>query len=250
MYVALVTAYVVLTIMVLIVLLMVLGVHLSNSLRWAMLIGWIAVCGSGIFFVERFIAPVWPPYRRPIRSEEERLTALMEDVQSRVGSQMRVRFLIHGDDKKATGSIGFRTVVVQSGSLLEASDGEFQGILAHELGHLRDGDRVLEAAFVTAGFLAQAFRLACRAMRKSFMISPVAGLFLSVILSPLLIGLLIFFLLDVVFRAVLWCLRPWIEYRQDCLAFRAGFGNGLRAWLERTGLAVHVRRIRRLEKMK
>jgi Zn-dependent protease with chaperone function len=250
MHVALVLAYVFVTIVILIVLLLVLGVCMSNVARWVMLVGWIALCAGGAFVAERLIVPILPGYRLPIQSEEDRLVALMEDVQARVGSRMRIRFLIHGDPKKPTGSIGYRTVVVQSGSLLEASDGEFQGVLAHELGHLRDGDRALEAAFVTAGLWAQVFRWGCLAVRKGFMISTMAGLLLLGVMMPLLAAASLFYLLDGVFRAIRWGLRPWLEYRQDAFACRAGFGDGLRAWLVRSGLSAHVGRIRRLEKMK
>jgi hypothetical protein len=250
MHVALVLAYVFVTIVILIVLLLVLGIRMSNVVRWVILVGWIVLCAGGVFVAERLIVPFLPGYRLPIRSEEDRLVALMEDVQNRTGSGLRIRFLIHGDPKKQTGSIGYRTIVVQSGSMLEASDGEFQGALAHELGHLRDGDRVLEAAFMTAGLWAQVFRWGCLAVRKGFMISTMAGLLFLGVMMPLLAALSLFFLLDCVFRPIRWGLRPWIEYRQDAFASRAGFGDGLRAWLVRSGLAAHVQRIRRLEKMK
>ena len=199
--------------------------------------------------VERLWPLFSPVYRRPILAEEERLNLLMGEVQHRVGSRMRIRFLVCGDAEMPTRSLGYRTVVIQSGVLPLVSDGELRGILAHELGHLRDGDRVMEAAFVTTGLLARLFRWGCWLIGWGFRFSFMVGLFLMAVLFLLLIGLLPFFLLDGIFRVLRWGLRWQIDYRQDAFAFRVGCGDGLQAWLVRSGLAANARRIRRLEKM-
>jgi Zn-dependent protease with chaperone function len=234
---------------IVVVLLIVFGVRLSDPVRWVILVGWIAICLGGVFVAERLIPFVWPGYRRPIWAEEERLVSLMDEVQHRVGSKMRIRFVICGEAERPTGSFGYRTVLIQSGSLWLVSDGELKGVLAHELGHLRDGDRVMEAAFVSAGVLAQAFRWWCRFVRRGFGSSRMFGLLLMAATFLLLWVLLPFFLLDGVFRLVAWGLRRQIELREDRFAFRAGCGEGLKAWLMRSGLAANVSRIRRLEKM-
>jgi hypothetical protein len=61
--------------------------------------------------------------------------------------------------------------------------------------------------------------------------------------------LLFFYLLDVIFRGLKWGLAREGEYRQDSYAVRSGCGDGLRAWLEKSGVAANVDRIRRLEKL-
>lgn len=239
-----------LTIMILLVLLIVIGMRIPDFVRWLMLVGWFVICFGGVWVVERLSWLFWPGCRRPILAEEDRLNSLMGEVQRRVGSKMRIRFLICGEAERPTGSLGYRTVLVQSGMLPLASDGELRGVLAHELGHLRDGDRVMEAAFVTAGLPARLFRWGCWSIRWGFRSSIVVGLLMSGVLILVLMGLLPFFLLDGVFRAFRWMLRRQIDYRQDAFAFRAGCGDGLRAWLMQSGLAANVCRIRRLEKMK
>jgi Zn-dependent protease with chaperone function len=246
----LVLAYVFLTIVILLVVLIVAGVRIADFGRWMILVGWIAICPGGVVLVERLWPLFSPVYRRPILAEEERLNLLMGEVQHRVGSRMRIRFLVCGDAEMPTRSLGYRTVVIQSGVLPLVSDGELRGILAHELGHLRDGDRVMEAAWFTAGLLARLFRGVCLLIGRGFGVSIVAGLLLAGVLFLVLIGLLPFFLLDGVVRAFRWGLRRQIDYRQDAFAFRAGCGDGLRAWLMRSGLAANASRIRRLEKMK
>jgi Zn-dependent protease with chaperone function len=246
----LVLVHVFFTIMFLLVVLIVMGVRIADFVRWVILAGWFAICLGGVVLVERLRPLFSPVYRRPILAEEERLNSLMGEVQRRVGSKMRIRFLICGEAEKPTWSLGYRTVVIQSGMLALASDGELLGILAHELGHLRDGDRVMAAAFETAGLPARVFRWGGWLIRRGFRISIVVGLLLLGVLFIVLIGLLPFFLMDGVFRAFRWGLRRQIDYRQDAFAFRAGCGDGLRAWLVRSGLAANVSRIRRLEKMK
>ena len=164
--------------------------------------------------------------------------------------EIGVRFLIRSDAEKRDASLGYRTILIQSGTLPLASGGELRGILAHELGHLKDGDRVMEAAFYTAGLLARPFHLGCRLIRRGFRVSAVAGLLMLGMLFLLVLGLLPFVLLDGVFRVLRWGLRRQIDYRQDGFAFKVGYGDGLRAWLARSGLAANASRIRRLEKMK
>jgi Zn-dependent protease with chaperone function len=248
-YAALVLAYVVVTIMILLVVLIVVGVRIPDPVRWLILTGWIGLCVGGVVLAER-LWPLFSSDRMPILEEEERLNSLMGEVQGRVGSKMRIRFLIRGDAKARNGSLGYRTILIQSGTLPLASDGELRGILAHELGHLRDGDRVMEAAFLMAGLPSLLFRWGCRLIRWGFRVSIVVGLLLLGVLFPVLVGLLPFFLLDGVFRVLRWGLSRQIDYRQDGFAFRVGCGDGLRAWLARSGLATNVQRIRRLEKMK
>ncbi|HUB61622.1 MAG TPA: M48 family metalloprotease [Puia sp.] len=245
----LVLVYVVMTSVTLVVLLIVAGVHLSDGVRLAIFAGWIAICLGGVFLAERLIPFVWPGYRRPILAEEERLDSLMREVQRRTGSKMRIRFVICGDAERPTQSLGYRTVVIQSGSLPLVSDGELKGILAHELGHLRDGDRVMEAAFVTAGLFSAVFRWWCRLVRPRFGSSVILRLLLMLAIFLLALVLLPFYLVDGVFRLIAGVLRRQIEYRQDRFAFKAGFGDGLRVWLTKSGLAAQVSRIRRLEKM-
>jgi hypothetical protein len=165
------------------------------------------------------------------------------------GKVQEIRFLIRNDPRRTDGSFGSRTIIVSSGTLLLASDEELRGILAHELGHLRDGDRILEAAFRCSGVLALGFRLSCRLIRRGFRLNIAGGLLLLALLSPVLIFLLFFFCLDSVIRILHWGLLKLGDLRQDSFAFRSGCGDGLRMWLIRSGLAANVSRIRRLEKM-
>jgi len=249
MHVLLVFGYVFLTIMIVIVLLMVFGVRMAGWVRWVMMVGWFVICFGGVWVVEVLGSVLLPDCRRPILAEEEKLVSLMSEVRGRADLHRQIRFLIRGGAKACNGSLGYGTILIQSGTLPLASDGELRGILAHELGHLRDGDRVMEAAFVTTGLLARLFRWGCWLIGWGFRFSFVVGLFLMAVLFLLLIGLLPFFLLDRVLRVLRWGLRWQIDYRQDAFAFRVGCGDGLRAWLVRSGLAANARRIRRLEKM-
>jgi hypothetical protein len=238
--------------MVVIVLSVLFGLRMANGLRWVMLVGWFAVCFGGIVVMEWMGLSVGQGCRRPIGSEEERLAGVMEDVEARIRprpSGTAVQFFIRSDAERGNGSFGYRTIIISSGTLLSASDEELRGILAHELGHLRDGDRILEAAFFCSGVIARGFRVGWRVIRGGFRQSIAGGLLLLALLSPVVLPLFFFFLIDSVFRVVIWGLLRIGDFRQDCYSVRVGYGKGLRDWLEKSGLAANVNRIRRLEKM-
>lgn len=160
-----------------------------------------------------------------------------------------MRFLIRSAERMPDGSGGLRTILISSGTFMLASDEELLGILAHELGHLLDGDRIWEAAAFFPGVLGLAFKQACRLIRRGFRMNMAGGLLLFVLLSPVLLFLLLFFCMDAVFRGLNGALTTVGDFRQDRFALRCRCGKGLRDWLEKTGLAANVSRIRRLEKM-
>ncbi|HEV3414677.1 MAG TPA: M48 family metalloprotease [Puia sp.] len=250
-HILLVVGYVFVTIMIVIVLLVVFGVRMANWVRWMMIVGWFGVCFGGVVLVEWLGLSPGKGCRRPISSEEERLSKLLKEVWRRIGSEGKreMQFLILSASDRRDGSLGLRTIMISSGTLILASDEELRGILAHELGHLRDGDRILEAASLASGMLALGFRLGCRLIRRGFRLNWTAGLLLLALLSPVLLSLWFFFCVDLVFRGLEWVLVKLGDVRQDCFAARSGCGKGLRDWLEKSGLAVNVSRIRRLEKM-
>jgi Zn-dependent protease with chaperone function len=236
--------------MMVIVLLVVFGVRMSNWVRWMMGVGWFGISFGGVAVVEWMGLSLGLGCRRPIRAEEDRLSELVREVRKHgIPQKSEVRFLIRNDAKRPDGSFGFRTIIISSGTLVLASDDELRGILAHELGHLHDGDRILEAASRCSGLLASGFRLCCRLIRRGLRISVAGGLLLMALLSPILLSLLFFFCLDSVFRGMNWGLVKLGDVRQDYFAFRSGCGDGLRTWLIRSGLGANVSRIRRLEKM-
>ena len=153
LHVLLVLAYVFVTIVFIIVLLVVCRISLAPWVRWLLLAGWFAVCFGGVILIESLGLLTGQGCRRPVRSEEDRLSALMDDVQERIRSKenaflkmdatyggTEMRFFIRTDPKRGDGSFGRRTIIISSGTLMMASDEELRGILAHEMGHLRDGD--------------------------------------------------------------------------------------------------------------
>jgi hypothetical protein len=248
-----VLGYVFATILMTIVSLVVFGVRIPNGVRWMMMVGWFAICFGSAFLLERMGLFCWPGCRRPIKSEEERLSELMVDVRKRMNSTDKagpeVRFLIGSDAKRQDGSWGSRTIIVGSGTFKLASDEELRGILAHEFGHLLDGDRILAMAFFCSGVLARGFRLSWQLIRRGFRLSVAGGFVLFALLSPVLLSLFFFFCMDSVFSGLIWGLERSADFRQDCRTVRSGCGRGLRDWLEKSGLAANVDRIRRLEKM-
>lgn len=289
LHILLVFGYVLVTIMIAIVWMVVVGIRMANWARWLMVVGWFGVCFGGVVLAEWMGLFVGRGCRKPIRSEEERLSRLMDEVWKRTATGSRdeskreikprwsfgrpigfetkgwsepekervavpvkdqeMRFFILSAPDSRDRSLGFRTIMISSGTFILASDEELLGILAHELGHLLDGDRIWEAAAFFPGILGLAFKRACRLIRRGFRMNMPGGFLLFVLLSPVLLFLLLFFCMDVVFRGLNGALATVGDFRQDRFAVRCGCGKGLRDWLEKTGLTANVSRIRRLEKM-
>lgn len=228
---------------------LVFGWRLSENVRWLIVGGWVAVCFGKPWVAERFWRLWRPSWRRPILAEEDQLKAAMREVMKSADCRLRARFLIEGDPARHTRLIGYRTILIQSGSLQWATDDELRGMLAYELGHLRDGDSALEEAFRTAGvfsyFLGFLWHCVWRVFRSVWLV----GILMLFFLSPVFLTLSGLYLLDIFFRLLRRMIRQWIVYRQDAFAFRAGYGDGLRGWLEKSGLAANVERIRRLERL-
>src|SRR5579863_2757221 len=196
----LVVGYVLITIMIVIVLMLLFGVRMANWTRWVMVVAWFGMCFGGVVLLEWMGLSPGPGCRKPISSEEDRLSGLMQEI--RKGKEMR--FLILSAPEKRDRSFGLRTIVISSGTLALASDDELRGILADELGHLRDGDRILEAAFRCSGVLALGFRFSCRLIRRGFRLTRIGGLLLVAMLSPVLLSLWLFFCIDLIFRGLNW----------------------------------------------
>src|SRR6185312_13420119 len=217
-----------------IVLLVVCGGRLSNAFRWELLVGWAGVCLGKIWLAENLYRLM--PGRLPVLAEEERLETAMREVSVRAGSTLRVRILIGKEPEQRDGSVGYHTIVVPSAALQWASEGELRAFLAHELGHIRDGDRALREVFHMTQPATTGFRLGRGLIRRLFRFWSPGAMVLTLFLLPLGFLLLPSFLWERSFGLLLTGLRRWDDFRQDAFAFRAGYGEGLRAWLERSGL--------------
>ena len=260
------------------------GVHLSNAAGWWIVAGWVALCyGSGyvIAGVRMFL---YSTYRKPILREELRLAPAMDELLQQAGTNRRVRVWIEASREWNAHATGLHTIAITDGLLGGVSPSELRGVLAHELGHLLSGDTIAAAAFLTAGLLPQGmfwvYHIGARMVRVSVTRNNLLGgavvllvlgylLYLIHLLKavvPVILFVVVFSVLNRIFR---WCrllLMRLAEYRQDVFAFRLGHGEGLVRALEKLAAAdepvvnryyivmhsshpVIYNRIRRLEKM-
>ncbi|MGB9792592.1 MAG: M48 family metalloprotease [Thermacetogeniaceae bacterium] len=87
--------------------------------------------------------------RRPLPAEEEKLRPAFERVLKRCGLADAPELFVTHDSFPNAFAMGQKTVAVTLGLLQQATPDELEGVLAHEIGHLRNGDtKVLLAAFV------------------------------------------------------------------------------------------------------
>jgi Zn-dependent protease with chaperone function len=202
----------------------------------------------------------------------------------KAGSRRRVRVWIDESRELNAHATGFHSIAITRGLLDELSPVELRGVLAHELGHLLSGDTIVATAFLTAGLLPKAVFAVCRvgvfvlrsAMVRVNLIAGVISLFVIALLLdrahllkavvPVLLFVLLFMVLNRVFKFFALLLGRLAEYRQDAFAFQLGYGDGLRRALARLAASAEMpvstyyivmhsthpvifKRIRRLEKM-
>jgi heat shock protein HtpX len=94
--------------------------------------------------------------RRPIRSEEMQFGPIFDQVCQRAGiaaGQFELRVC---EDKFPNAfALGNSTVAVSRGLLIGGSDDEIRGVLAHELGHIHNGDSVRTKIFCIVSMVGQ-----------------------------------------------------------------------------------------------
>jgi heat shock protein HtpX len=142
-------------------------------------------------------------------------------------------------------------IAVSKELLNRLTEDELKGVLAHELGHLISKDTMIAWAFVTAGDLPGMLRRVCSMVWRGYRIlrlfvGMLIGLLLLVLVLLFLFKpfavlpvmafvflLLLFWLLDRLFRWLRLILSRKGEYRQDAFAHRLGYGPGLREALKK-----------------
>jgi heat shock protein HtpX len=281
----LVLLYVLLTIFTFLIVLVVSGLHLSNTGGWWIIVGWVALCYGSASVRAGVRTFLFSNYRKPVRREEQRLQPAMDELLRQSGTNRRVRVWIEASGDYNAYATGLHTIAITDGLLQALSPSELRGVLAHELGHLLSGDTIGAAAFSTAGLLPQSvfrvYRIGAGIVRAVFVNSRsllggvvailVLGYgFYRIHLLNAVVPVILFVLFFGILNRAFYFFRLWLmrlaEYRQDAFAFRMGHGEGLVSALEKLAatdeptvnryyIVMHsshpviYNRIRRLEKM-
>jgi STE24 endopeptidase len=245
---ALVLLYVLLTIFAFEVVLSISGWRLSVVVQWWMIVGWVGVCFGSAYVWAGVFTFLHSGYRKPLRGEEARLSPAIEELLQKAGSRRRVRVWIDESRELNAHATGFHSIAITRGLLDELSPVELRGVLAHELGHLLSGDTIVATAFLTAGLLPKAVFAVCRvgvfvlrsAMVRVNLIAGVISLFVIGLLLdrahllkavvPVLLFVLLFMVLNRVFKFFALLLGRLAEYRQDAFAFQLGCEGRWRGW--------------------
>ncbi|HEV9038155.1 MAG TPA: M48 family metalloprotease [Puia sp.] len=242
----LVLFYVLLTIFAFLTVLVVSGLHLSNTRGWWIVAGWVALCYGSASVRAGVRTFLFSNYRKPVLREEQKLHPAMEELLRQAGTNRRVRVWIEASGGYNAYATGLHTIAITDGLLAALSPSELRGVLAHELGHLLSGDTIGAAAFSTAGLLPQGvfriFRIGAGIVRGAFagMGTLLGGIIVILVLGyglyrihllnavvPVILFVLFFGILNRIFYFFrLWLMRL-AEYRQDAFAFRMGHGEGL-----------------------
>lgn len=262
----LVTLYVVLTIFCLLLVLVIAGVKISDRTAWLIMMGWVVLCFSSAYLFTDVLLFFGSRIRKPIRAEAEKLEMAFTSVQERAGYTKKVKLRVQESTDWNAFATGTRTIAVTKGVLAEASDDELKGLLAHELGHLMSYDTIVGSAYWIAGYLPSIVRWVYRRIaaivmsgfRQRVLVQTNQGImkagrfnllsgivwlvivvaifyFLHILqaIVAIVFFVVVFGILNVIFRWLTLVLARFSEYRQDAFAARLGFGKGLRDMLEK-----------------
>ena len=275
------------------------GFRYPLYIQWLVVLGWVFCCFGSAYVRAGAYLFLHSRFRQPLLAEEERLYPALEELLEKADSGRRVRIWIDESREMNAYATGYHTIAISRPLLERLSPGELRGVLAHELGHLLSGDTAVAAAFATAGLLPQAvyvvYRIGAAIVRRAFLtagsvqtsrgairvnrVNIVGGVVVLLLLGyllkrvhllkaviPVLLFVLLFAVLNRIFRLLALLLSRLAEYRQDAFAYRLGYGDGLRRALlklansgeppvNRYFIVMHsthpviYNRIRRLEKL-
>jgi Zn-dependent protease with chaperone function len=246
---ALVFLYILLTILGLLLVLILSGIHIAGLTRWLIVAGWIVYCSSSAWLFTD-LNLYFSQVRLPIRSEEERMISAFTTVSKNAGSHPQIRLRVIESDEWNAFAIGVRTIAISKAMLRDLSPNELEGVMAHELGHIISYDTIIAAAYVQARFLtygitivfrwiAGVLTFGFRKQRRPRLSHGVIWLVFAAILLyylhflPLTLFVITFAILNRIFRLFDLLLSRLTEYRQDAFAHRLGFGKDLRDVLEK-----------------
>jgi heat shock protein HtpX len=222
------------------------GIHLSENGKGLLIIGWIGFCFISYRFLAAYNLFRQLPVRKPIIHEEQRLEKLLAQVfaKSKSAKKIHIRLRISEQTELNAFAMGRRTIAISKGLMERFSDELILGILAHELGHLEDGDTMTGTGYYMARQLPFPFYppLKKKGERVPF---PRRVLDLLYILLFGFMGIhaifhhqnllfLAVFLTWILYRKIQWAFdflfriaARSIEFRQDAYAHKLGFGKEL-----------------------
>lgn len=237
------------------------GFRYPLYIQWLVVLGWVFFCFGSAYVRAGLSMFLHSRFRRPLQAEEQRLYPALEELMEKADSGRRVTVWIDESQELNACALGYHTVAISRPLLERLSPGELRGVLAHELGHLLSGDTAVAAAFATAGLLPQAvngvYRVGAVIVRRAFFtaatvqtsrgamrvsrVNILGGAIVLVVLGyllnrihllkaviPVILFVLLFAVLNRIFRFLALLLCRLAEYRQDAFAFRLGYGDGLR----------------------
>jgi heat shock protein HtpX len=242
------------------------GVKISDKMAWLIMMGWVVLCFSSAYLFTGVSLFFGARLRKPMQAEEERLEKAFRSVQERAGYKKKVRLRIQESADWNAFATGTRTIAITKGLLAGVTDDELKGLLAHELGHLASYDTIVSSAYWMAGYLPSIVRWVYRwiaaivmggfkesvpvrtnrGVMKASRFNPLSGITWMVIVIAIFYSLhivqaivaivlfvVLFGILNLLFRWLTLVLARFSEYRQDTFAAQLGFGKGLRDTLEK-----------------
>lgn len=244
LHIGLVTSYVLITGLCFLMLLAFSGVYISWSTLFVSMTAWLLLCFLSVYIRGPLYLFFQGHLRMPILEEETRLQDCLQEVQRTANHHQNFHLRIIETESRTAIACNNNIVAVSKSLLSSLTDEELKGVLAHETGHLISKDTTVSWAFVTAGDLPQLVRAVSKLMipfLRRLIVLILLTFFILFLFKPLLllpciafiIFLVIFNLLDRLFRWLRSILSRYCEYKQDAYAHQLGYGKGLRDALKK-----------------
>ncbi|WP_164553435.1 M48 family metalloprotease [Brevibacillus marinus] len=197
--------------------------------------------------VGEFLLRLQTGARKAIGREEKRIRPLLDELCKR--ANIREPLMIYVYDTQEINAYAFtrKSIGVTRGLLESCSDDELMGVLAHELGHIQNGDTDRRALALVIGSISNLFSSFVFGMVMGMMIGNRVALYFRnpfIFVVSLVLALLFFwvfilallgrFMMDIGLRTV----GRIEEYKADAYAVQLGAGKGLLRFLERLSTTV------------
>lgn len=218
-------------------------VHYSNEF-WAVLgFGTVLILMAlGLLNSVQFLTKLLLGVRDPLIAEEQKIRKLLDEVLANTTTKINKITILVSDKTMANAeAFGQNSIIVTSGLLNTATDGELKAILAHELSHLYHKDSLIPLALVLANipmrcimWLYQFYAAMSLRVRKAF--SSEGNLFSLLAIIPIVLFspiIILDWLGRWLIQACLFIITRSFEYRADQFAVDLGFKIELISFLSK-----------------
>lgn len=185
--------------------------------------------------------------RQPVFEEQVPLLSNFNIVCERCKEKRKFQLFILEDKSLLAYAFGVNKIVISRAMFEQLGDRELQAVMAHELGHLRSGDCLVQSFIKTAGWMPMSieqvgmlcWKVFCKVLNKIHVLIFIGisiALFVYainfvIVFAALILNVFLAKLLRMLFHYSWLAIMRFAEYRQDAFAASLGYADDLRTVL-------------------